>query len=81
MIYYATFHSLMNYGIISWGNHSYNNKVFKLQKTVVRILIGSTSRDSAHDLFKNLNIVTLPSQYISSFLCFIITSCDQYMFN
>ena len=39
------------------------------------------SRDSGHDLFININILTLPSQYIFSLLRFVITSRDQYMFN
>jgi hypothetical protein len=39
------------------------------------------SRDSGHDLLKNLNILTLPSQYIFSLLRFVIMSHNQYMFN
>ena len=39
------------------------------------------SRDSGHDLLKNLNILTLPSQYIFSLLRFVIISHNQYMFN
>jgi len=39
------------------------------------------SRDPGHDLFKNLNILTLPSQYIFTLLRFVIMSHDQYMFN
>jgi hypothetical protein len=53
----------------------------KIQKRIVRIITGTMSRDSGHDLFRNINILTLPSQYIFSLLCFIITSRDQYMFN
>ena len=32
-------------------------------------------------LFKNLNILTLPSQFIFLLLCFVIITCDQYMFD
>jgi hypothetical protein len=39
------------------------------------------SSNSCHDLFKNPNILTLPSQYIFLLLCFAITTGDQYMFN
>jgi len=59
---YSYFHSLMNYGIIFWGNSSYGNKVFKLQNRVVRIIIGPISRDSCRDLITNINILTLTSQ-------------------
>jgi hypothetical protein len=62
IIYYSYFHSLMNYGIIFWGNSSYGNKVFTLKKIAVRILTGSINRNSCRDLFENLNILTLPFQ-------------------
>ena len=64
MIHYAYLHSLMNYGIIFWGNSRYSSKVFKLQKRVVRIITSSISSNSCCDLFKNLNCLTFPSQYI-----------------
>ena len=67
MIHYAYLHSLMNYGIIFWGNSRYSSKVFKLQKRVVRIITSSISSNSCCDLFKNLNCLTFPSQYIFFF--------------
>ena len=76
-----TFIHLWIYGVIFWGNSSYSNKDFKLQKRIVRIPTGTMSRDSGHDLLKNLNILTLPSQYIFSLLRFVIISHNQYMFN
>ena len=30
MVYHFYFHSLINYGIIFWGNSSYNDSIFKL---------------------------------------------------
>jgi hypothetical protein len=81
MIYGAYFHSLMNYGVIFWDNSSYSNKVLKLHKTVVKILTGSMSRDTGHDLFKNLNILTLLSKYIFPLLRLVVRNRDQYMFN
>jgi len=71
----------MNYGIIFSGNSSYRNKVFKLQKRIAIIFAGLMSRDSRHYLFTNLNILTLPFQYIFSFLSFVIINCNQYKFN
>jgi len=54
MIYYTYFLSLVNYGIIFWGSSSCSNKVFKLQKRVVRIMTGSMSSDSCHGYLKIL---------------------------
>ena len=38
MTYFAYFNSVMEYGIIFWGNYTYANKIFKLQKRVIRII-------------------------------------------
>ena len=32
MIYFSSVHSIISYGIIFWGNSSYSNTIFKLQK-------------------------------------------------
>jgi hypothetical protein len=60
----AYFHSLMKYGIIFWGNSSDSKKVFTLQKKIVRIMMGVKSHNPCRDLFKRLQILTLPCEYI-----------------
>jgi hypothetical protein len=72
MPYFAYFHSIMSYGIIFWGNSSYANKIFKLQKTVMRLITGVGNRDSGRELFKNHKILALVLQYIYSVVIFII---------
>jgi hypothetical protein len=62
-IYYSSFHSLMTYGLIFWGNLSHADKVFKLQKRVIRVIMGCSYRESCRDLFKELNMLPLKSQY------------------
>jgi hypothetical protein len=39
LIYFAHVHNIMSYGVLFWGNFSYANKVFILQKKIVRILL------------------------------------------
>jgi hypothetical protein len=68
MVYYAYFHSIVNYGLISWGNYSHSVKIFKIQKNIIRITTGCRSRDSCTDLFKNLKTLPLQLQYILSLL-------------
>jgi hypothetical protein len=66
IVYYASFHSAMSYGIIFWGNSTDSTKIFKMQKRAIRIITGSRNRDSCRDLFKNLKILLFHSQYILS---------------
>jgi len=44
MIYYSYFHSIMTYGIIFWGNSHYSNTIFRLQKKIIRIIVGLRNR-------------------------------------
>jgi hypothetical protein len=81
MSYFGYFHSIMSYGIIFWGNSSYANKIFTLQKKVIRIIAGVRNRDSCRKSFKNLKILTLIPQYIFSFLIFILDNRDDYICN
>jgi hypothetical protein len=81
IIYYAYFHSIMNYGIICWGHSSYNINIFRLQKKAIRIITNSRNRDSCRDLVKTLKILPLQSQYIFSLLCFVVKNMDQYKVN
>jgi len=38
MVYLSYIHSIMNYGIILGGNQPYSEKIFKIQKRVIRII-------------------------------------------
>ena len=38
MVYFAYIHSIMSYGIIFWLNQQYSDKIFKIQKRVIRIV-------------------------------------------
>jgi hypothetical protein len=35
---YKHFHSIMNYGLIFWGNSSHSVKIFKIQKNIISII-------------------------------------------
>ena len=63
-IYFAYFHSSASYGIILWGYSSYRRKIFTLQKRKIRIMMGARPRTFSKELFKKLEILTIPSQYI-----------------
>jgi len=80
MNYFSYAHSLLSYGIIFWGNsHTHHkNSIFKIQK---RIITNSGSRDTCRQLFKHLQILSLPSQYIFSLLVFVIKNRDFFQSN
>jgi hypothetical protein len=51
-VYYAFFHSIMMYGLICWGASTHSFNIFKLQKRMIRILMGARPRDSCRKFFK-----------------------------
>jgi GTP-sensing pleiotropic transcriptional regulator CodY len=61
----------VSYGIIFWGNSSISRKIFTLQKRIIRIIVGAQHRTSCRKLFKKLEILTVPSQYIYSLMSFL----------
>jgi len=54
MVYHSLFHSIMSYGIMFWGNSPHTHIIFKMQKRVLRIIVGAGYRDSCRELFKEL---------------------------
>jgi len=81
MVYYACFHSIMNYCLIFWENPSNSTKMCNIQKNIIRSITGCRSRDLGRDLFKNLKIVPLQSQYILSHLSFVVNSKNKIKSN
>ena len=80
MIYFSSVHSIISYGIIFWGNSTYSNTIFKLQKRVI-IMMNAGNRESCHELFKKLNILPLHPQYILSLLLFVVKNINMFKSN
>jgi hypothetical protein len=53
-IYYINIHSILSYGIILGGKSSNVNKLFLLQKKIIRIITNSAVRESCREAFKNI---------------------------
>jgi hypothetical protein len=81
MVYFSYFHSIMSHGFIFWGSTHLSNNIFKIQKRVIRTITNKCKRDSCHQLFKQLHILTLPAQYIFSLLMFVIKYKDFFPSN
>jgi hypothetical protein len=67
-IYHSYFHSILRYGILFCGNTPISKDIFKIQKRIVRINTNKNRSESCRELFKNLRILNLTSQYIISIL-------------
>ena len=79
--YFSYVHSVMSYGIIFWGNSSHSEEIFKIQKRIIRIIMNSSNNASCEQIFKDLNILPVQSQYIFSILLFVTKNKDQFLSN
>jgi hypothetical protein len=64
MAYFYYFHSIMTYRLVFWGNSYYSNTVFKLQKKIIRIMVGIGARAMQSTFQKTKNITIIVSIYI-----------------
>jgi len=80
-IYFSYVHSVISYGIIFWGNSHFSTNIFKIQKRIIRTLTNTGRHDTCRPLFKQLQILPLPSQYIFSLLLFVNKNRDLFLSN
>lgn len=64
MVYHGCFSSIMSYGIELWGGSPHAFKAFLEQKRAVRVIKGLSPLSSCRGVFRDLNILTLPSLFI-----------------
>jgi hypothetical protein len=81
MVHYSYFHSVMTHGLILWGNSHYINIIFRLRKSIIRIIVGIRGGDSCREHFKKLKMLPLQSQYILSLLLFVVVNGDYFKVN
>jgi hypothetical protein len=81
MVYYSYFNSIINYGLPFWGNSPQCLNVFRIQKKIIRIMLGCRRRDSCRNLFRKLEILPLASQYILYLMLFITKNRNEFTVN
>jgi hypothetical protein len=81
MVYFASVHSMMSYGIMIWGNSTQAKKVFNLQKKCIRILANVKPKASCRLLFRNLNIMTFYAQYIYTLAMHTVSNTHLFITN
>jgi len=72
-IYFIKFHSLLRLGILFWGGAGgeLTARILRIQKRVIRSMVGVSARTSCRQLFEELNTPTLVSLYIMQFICYV----------
>ena len=80
-IYYAYIHSILSFGIIFSGRSSTVSKLFVLQKNIIRIITNIVVRESCREAFKDMEIMTLYSQYIFSLILFTVNNKHLFTSN
>jgi hypothetical protein len=70
LYYFSNFESCLRYGNILWGGDKESKNIFKLQKRVLRVI--SWVPTSCKQIFKDYNVLTLPSLYVLEVVCSII---------
>lgn len=69
--YYSLCYSVLSFNIILWGQSVEVERIFIVQKRILRIMFNLGFRESCKPHFKTHNILTLTSIYIFKIACFI----------
>ena len=81
MIYFASFHSIMEYSIMFWGTSGESRRIFLQQKRIIRVMMGSSRRTPCKPLFQKLKKLTLNSQYFFSLMRFLSSNLGKFTFS
>lgn len=77
--YYGYVYSLLNYGVIFWGNSVNVHTTFLLQKRCVRTLFRLHRTDSLRTVFPDKNLLTLTGIYILQISLFVKKHKDYFI--
>ena len=69
---------IISYGLRFWGNSPHSMKIFRMQKRVVRIMMGYENRVSCSNLFRKLEILHFVSQYILLLMLFVVKNKNLF---
>lgn len=76
--YHAYVASTLRYGLIFWGNSVNVHKAFIAQKKCLRAIYGIPPYQTCKPLFKELNLLTLPSLYIFEISKFVKNNIELF---
>ena len=79
--YFGCIQSVLSYGIIFWGTSHKSLELFKLQKRIVKAMLKVPIRTSSRPVFRELNILPLPSLHILESVYFIHCNKNYFKLN
>lgn len=80
-VYFGYVHSILSYGIITWGSSPKVTQVLKLQKRILKIIKKVPIRTESIKIFRELKILPVPCIYILETVCFIHQNIDSFKTN
>lgn len=78
LVYFSYFHSIMSYGLLLWGRAADVDAVFVLQKRAIRAIYNMKHRDSLREKFKEINILTLPCEFIYQVIRYVRKNIETF---
>lgn len=79
--YYSLVYSILSYNIIIWGQASETDRIFVLQKRIIRILFNLQYRESCRETFRKQRILTITGIYIFKISCFMHKNKKKFKLN
>lgn len=77
-IYYAYVECRLRYGVCYWGNAAVAKVVFIAQKRVLRSMAGVPGTYTCRNLFKQFNILPLPSLYVFEMCVYVYRTRNSF---
>jgi len=80
-IYNSYFNANISYFLPFGGNSLYDIKIFRIQKRIVRIMMGCKNGVSCRNVFRRLEILPFVSQYILLLMLFVVKNKNLFILN
>lgn len=77
-LYYAQVESRLRYGICFWGDSTLSQKIFLVQKRILRTIGGISGRHSCRPLFSSYGVLTLPGLYVYEICSYVYLNRDMF---
>lgn len=78
VIYFAMAYSHISLNIMSWGSGKEFQRVFVMQKRILRMIFEMDYRESCKPMFVNKKILTVPCIYMYKCVCFVRKNIVQF---